>query len=485
MSDLEDSDSYTEEDESLIEALGDMVVPQAILLSDIAFSNPLRPQYCAQLLHGAWFRMFASADEGALPAAFHFIVFGRTESQMTNLVDGLSRCHCAPDDPPDSPEDKLESVWIDVFHDIGVEALVETTAHGGVQFGTAPTHFHSLMNIMSIRILQILKRTNPVKLAKLKARQEWPASLNDIILPSVGPETIVKSLEQWTRRMSHDYLWPIELLGTIGSICRSLVFPAIVDSPTLIPTIVRIARGICDDAAPHLSPRSPRAKIIETADRFLWRLRFITAFFHSIFSNAGGSPDMLDNFPVERKTAVVQMCGRVIEMLRLPLVVQHAPRDVRIGLIEDFTGNLTMFIDVGVSTEGVDPALVKEAIETHDRVHGPPLTLIRPLLLGWKASMRCYANACEESLQTSHGAFQRCSSCKIASYCGKECQRRAWRDHKPLCKTITKIIQDGGGDLHSEAFAQSCEAGKVDARDAEQIVTAFGLWRRSHGRVSL
>ncbi|KAF8176137.1 hypothetical protein K438DRAFT_1847024 [Mycena galopus ATCC 62051] len=412
-------DTFTAEEELFIEAIGDMIVPQAILFSDIAFTNPIQPQYCAQFLHGVWFRMFASDDEGALPAAFHFLVVGRTEAQMKSLIDGMSRCQCTPlnDDP-------LESGWIGAFHDYGAEALLEATAHGG-----------------------------------------FPFSLHRTI-----SKTTVKSFEQWIHYMSIAHPWPIELLGAIGRVCRSLIVPAIVRSPTLIPTILRIAEEICDDAAPHLSPQFPRAKIIEITKRLVWRLRFIAAFFHSIFYVAGGGPDTLDKFPIERKTAIVQMCGRVIDMLRLPLVVQHAPKD-RIGLIKDFIAHLTMFIDVGVSTDGVDPALVRKAIDTIDRFHGPPLTIIYSLLLAWKLSLRCYAKECEH--------------CKIVSYCGKECQRRAWSDHKPLCKTIIKIVRDGGGDIHSKAFARNCEAGKVDFRDAEQIVAAFSLWRRTHGSVNL
>ena len=29
-----------------------------------------------------------------------------------------------------------------------------------------------------------------------------------------------------------------------------------------------------------------------------------------------------------------------------------------------------------------------------------------------------------------------CSGCEIARYCGPECQRAAWKEHKPACKTL-------------------------------------------------
>ncbi|KAJ6561841.1 hypothetical protein B0H19DRAFT_1142757 [Mycena capillaripes] len=469
---------FTPEEEFLMEALGEMVIPPAILFSDIAFSEPLRPKYCAQFLHGVWLRMFASEDEGAIPAAFHFIVCSRTEVEMTSLLDGMSRCRCAPADP----HDKLETGWIEAFHDIGAEAQLETAAIGGSL--ALPTHFHAVMQIISIRILQTLRKTNPVKLAKLKGRQEWPASLDDIILPTIGPNMTVKSLEQWTRHMSFVSPWPIQLLGSIASICCSLILPAILQSPTLIPTILRITGEICDDAAPHLSSRFSKSKITEATGQLVSRLRPITTFFHDTFQMSGGGPAMLDNFPVERKTVIVQMCGRVIEMLRSPLVVKYAAKEDRIMLIKDFTNHLTLFLDVGVDTDGIDPTLIQEAVHTLDRVHDPPLTIIRLLLIAWKQSLRCYAMSCEKSLQTSQ-TFKRCSVCKVVSYCGTECQRRAWHIHKPLCKIIAKIIRDGGGDLESEIFKQNCDMGKVDAEDAEEIVAAYSTWRRTHGQVHL
>ncbi|KAJ6512680.1 hypothetical protein C8R45DRAFT_325279 [Mycena sanguinolenta] len=476
------SEPFTEEEQLLIEAISDMTVPQAIEFSDIAFSNPIQPQYCAQLLHGVWFRTFASEEEGALQAAFAFIVAGRTEAQIDRLIHGLPQCRCAQV----NPDDQLESAWIGAFHDYGAEALTEATVYGQFPMSTPFTHFHLLMKIISIRIFQALNKVNPVKLAKLKEQKEWPASLDDIVLPSVGPETTVKSLEQWARRMSIDHPWPIELLGIIARICRSLIVPAIVQSSTMIPTILDIAHQICDAAAPQLSPRSSKSELTKVTKQLLWRLRFIAAFFHNTFLAAGGSPDTIDKYPIERKTAIVHMSSRVIDMLRLPLVERHAPNAERIGLIKDFTVHLALFLEEGVPLEGIHPDILHDAIDRADSIHGPPLTIISALLIGWKKSLRCYAQACEKSLQTSSPeTFQRCSSCRIVSYCGKECQRRAWRDHKPLCGTISKIIRDGGGDIHSKEFARCCEAGRVDADDAAQIIGAYGIWRRTHGSINL
>ena len=35
-----------------------------------------------------------------------------------------------------------------------------------------------------------------------------------------------------------------------------------------------------------------------------------------------------------------------------------------------------------------------------------------------------------------------CGACKAASYCGKECQVSAWRQHKPICDSLQTLSKD-------------------------------------------
>ncbi|KAJ7683709.1 hypothetical protein B0H17DRAFT_30085 [Mycena rosella] len=221
---MDDDVPFTPEEEVILQTFG---VRQAIFFSDIAFSNPLRPQYCAKCLQGVWMHIFETDDE-ALPAAFNFIVHGRTEAQMTSLISGISHCRYL-----DSPHDEIETELILGFHENAEETQAMTASHPEL---ASPTHFHSLMKMLSIRLLTTLRNTNPIKLAKYKGRQEWPVSLEDIILPSVGAETTVKSLEQWIRHMTIVDPWPIELLGLIAYISRShqpgyLAFPHLNSDP--------------------------------------------------------------------------------------------------------------------------------------------------------------------------------------------------------------------------------------------------------------
>ena len=43
--------------------------------------------------------------------------------------------------------------------------------------------------------------------------------------------------------------------------------------------------------------------------------------------------------------------------------------------------------------------------------------------------------------------LQRCSKCKFARYCGRECQKKAWKEHKIECERITRVAPNIPTDL--------------------------------------
>ncbi|GAQ82370.1 hypothetical protein KFL_001090185 [Klebsormidium nitens] len=51
-----------------------------------------------------------------------------------------------------------------------------------------------------------------------------------------------------------------------------------------------------------------------------------------------------------------------------------------------------------------------------------------------KKATRCSGPGCDEA-ETRPGEFQMCGGCRLAVYCGKDCQRRAWKaGHKETCQ---------------------------------------------------
>ncbi|KAJ7222940.1 hypothetical protein C8J57DRAFT_242315 [Mycena rebaudengoi] len=469
-----DGAPFTPDEQFLITEIQKMIVPQAILFSDIAFSNPLQYEYCSGFLTACWLRIFAEAEEHeGLAAAFRFILSPRTDAQMASLIDEMSKCRCTA--PPD---DIIGSQFMETFHDDAREAR-EARADESI------SDMEELMKIVIFRIVIVLHKTNATVLAKHKSRQKWPVSVDDVFLPDIGAETVVRSIEQWMQHVCLLDPWPIELLGSIARLCRFMVTPAMVHSQTLFPTIVRTVQRICDEASSHIGPKFSVPELARTCERLVQHMRRISSFLNDFFHRSGAIAGVLDDMPVAHKDALVHICDRAAKLLKSPLVVRHGEGEFRIDSVLTFTSIVTLLYDDDVSPDGLDPRLIENAYEKADIiVNGPPLKTIPLLLVAWKQSLRCYAKSCPESLQSSH-TFKRCSACGVVSYCGKECQKRAWGDHKKICKIIAKIIHDGGDVDDRAKFTRNCEAGMVDADDAEVVIASFSYWRSTHGNVSV
>ena len=67
-------------------------------------------------------------------------------------------------------------------------------------------------------------------------------------------------------------------------------------------------------------------------------------------------------------------------------------------------------------------------------------------------------------------AILRCSGCLGTFYCGKECQKRVWKQHKEQCKKAAEVITcmkcDSIDDLDAKfaSYKREAEAGNADAQ---------------------
>ena len=53
------------------------------------------------------------------------------------------------------------------------------------------------------------------------------------------------------------------------------------------------------------------------------------------------------------------------------------------------------------------------------------------------------------------GEHSACSGCLMVSYCSRECQKKHWRQHKDMCKALTKIRGSSTQHLfHNDPSAQ-------------------------------
>ena len=50
-------------------------------------------------------------------------------------------------------------------------------------------------------------------------------------------------------------------------------------------------------------------------------------------------------------------------------------------------------------------------------------------------------------------ATQRCSKCKLAWYCSRDCQLRQWKKHKKLCSMFVEKMKNLGEDIGGTSAA--------------------------------
>lgn len=71
------------------------------------------------------------------------------------------------------------------------------------------------------------------------------------------------------------------------------------------------------------------------------------------------------------------------------------------------------------------------------------------VIMSFRMEARCSAYNCLNSIQSAGRDFQRCASCAVVSYCGRECQRKAWKEekypHKSVCRALRTVLEKGGG----------------------------------------
>ena len=66
------------------------------------------------------------------------------------------------------------------------------------------------------------------------------------------------------------------------------------------------------------------------------------------------------------------------------------------------------------------------------------------------ASLPCANLACTNLSGASEdelGNGRRCSACNMVNYCGVECQRASWAQHKRVCRKISQRVQAAMGSF--------------------------------------
>eukprot|EP00741_Cyanophora_paradoxa_P015338 tig00000194_g14806.t1 len=85
-----------------------------------------------------------------------------------------------------------------------------------------------------------------------------------------------------------------------------------------------------------------------------------------------------------------------------------------------------------------------------DQISGTPVLDAATLRVCGNASRRrpsCVAR------EPKPRAFAKCSGCKQVWYCTDECQKAAWKEHKPRCKELRRAFEEAAAKLQAPAAA--------------------------------
>jgi hypothetical protein len=75
----------------------------------------------------------------------------------------------------------------------------------------------------------------------------------------------------------------------------------------------------------------------------------------------------------------------------------------------------------------------------------------------------CFNMAGPSEAQLVQGNNHKCSGCRTARYCGKECQTRDWKDHKPVCKALAAAAAAGNSAAGGGVAAGAAPAAPLSA----------------------
>lgn len=281
--------------------------------------------------------------------------------------------------------------------------------------------------------------------------------------PSHGPEAIV--------------LLPILML-----ICRSLVTPAIVSSPTVCRYICNQGSKVCDSVSDTRLSDDPK-KRDEAIVYFCADIKLITDFILTLATQCDLSPAQLKQFQGGHETELFEFISQAVKLLESPIIPPKNREETKQSAKNLAIYGATLYVTghLRIPTSLLHPT-IRDAIDSSIKINMSPARTLFLLLNHFKKGQICCALECPESFQTASGAFQfqRCAGCRVVVYSSKECQVRAWKDkrlpHRDICKTMRQVMDVGGSQLDDpEKFTRSMKKAKIP--DAVQRDCAVWLTR--------
>lgn len=426
------------------------------------------PQYCAVCLDGAFrectdvekwtFELQQSKNSSRGESKYNPVLWNaivkwlfvkRTNEQMGMFLTSLTECTCRLDQ---------HAVDIQKYHQIGAQSPKKFDSR---VYNNRSDHEseEKLMYIKPWRqflfnlfasLLVPIQRSGSKTSAK-GSSTSWPNSSTDLI--PYGADTLVESILQWYQFVSDPLLF--ELTTSILKLCRELVIPSlakyrfamkVVDS--MKELLVRMVMDYCSGLDPKPMGYDIYVFPIQMADSVHYLVTALFTMSHDDYKEA-----LFQDCEIK----AMELCSLIIYMHYPLLGWEHfpvSPRKVNLGALVSLGQELFRFFHMHLPSRPsipVHPFIKKldESRFSRNPVYIPQRHMALEALRLFRIDMRCSNRGCSNSLHTAGKEFQRCANCRVVSYCGRECQREAWKDqdypHKRICPILASMVEKAGG----------------------------------------
>ena len=422
--------------------------------------DPHNPKHCGMCLHGA---LMAKAERvsshpskkhrspdpreaDAYTAFIKFILVERTDKQVDRLLERLSTCTCQISDP------------IQSYHDKGRKQSAWTMTRGHLEDSTSDDDKSKLtaercafIADLFYLLLGVIKESGIISVAK-GSSHSWPTHTGDLL--PFGPDNFIQSMMRWYRFIPDAAIF--DLTGNVLRVCNTLLVPSLAKY-RMSHVVAESTRRLVD--ATMIDILSPNDGVrVRAGERFNYNgtnfIFFLTLVLNQEF-------DIRAELIRGCETKAMQLCSILLYLSSDPNMPPCGIQRPIFHMLAVHGQDLFRFFHMHRYPRPDMP--VHPEVMRYDLIRFPPpppperrqpVTLLQ--IRGTREEMRCSAYKCTNSLQTSGNDFQRCARCMVVSYCGRECQTRAWKDekypHKRVCPSLRSLIARGGG--HSLFFRE-------------------------------
>ncbi|KAJ7777430.1 hypothetical protein B0H16DRAFT_957553 [Mycena metata] len=388
-------------------------------------------------------------------ALVRFLTVVRDSTQEIDFLFDFAACECFAARPPNP--------HLAEFHRIPDVLYPQLNQLHGHITGVC---IHKMVSTLN----DCLAMANTVKVAKNVQNSRWPTCTKDI-LPH-GAENTVKAFLRWACFAEDMAFTTFGALGHMVKICGSLIVSDITANSEFGDVFVSTGLRVCRDAAKAVcSVHGEYHDQLVAAAEFCQRATFVGVFLESATSVA---PEIYAAILPSHEEKMVQLMSLILE-LRTANSVAFEP--VLEAQFEFF--DWTIFSTLARQILVDHPDLQLPTGEFHRDIVTTQRAIEDPLLMAYKALVtaksrtRCHAPGCPQSLASAGCEWKRCSACRVAAYCGKPCQTRAWKSgpyaHKTICPQIKALVTKGGGLDDQDAFIRNCRAADVSADEALNV----------------